>query len=553
MKFLFDKWINFLRTEKSLIGRIIFLNTPVILGVFFFNTFTFGDLKNSFHSFFYVTSFSVFIAAILFFVGKISLQIKKFLKYLFMIISAIIFLTDLFTFTYYETMINRTLLEVMLATNANETTEFFSVYVFSTKFLLVLAPIAILFLFLCKVKIVFYKKFFTVVLIVSLIFSFAQLVKNPKNFFEIGNSITRIAVIFPEVLEQMKTYHEIVTSAKHEVKITRNESDLPLIIFVLGESTTRNHMQLYGYNLPTTPEFCERNLRGELKIFSDTVSPHFHTMAVLKKLFTFLRNGDTQENISSGNFFEILNAAGYHTIWLSNQESGGIYGNVGKYYSESCSERKFTRMRDSKEETFAALDEELLPLFVESLNNRQEKSFYVLHLMGTHSSYDKRYPSEYKKFSEEDEISSEKIARKIRAKYDNAVLYNDHIVNQIIEQVKNFDAIVIYVSDHGEDVYDEKDFAGHNETNPSRFMIEVPFIIWTSESFRANHPKLEKKFSAAVDKPFMTDDMIHFLLDMMKIETPDFKETFSALSENYNSERQRTYGEKIYDKEGGLR
>lgn len=125
-------------------------------------------------------------------------------------------------------------------------------------------------------------------------------------------------------------------------------------------------------------------------------------------------------------------------------------------------------------------------------------------------------------------------------------------MNQIIEQVKNFDAIVIYISDHGENVYDEKDYAGHDEINPSRSMIEIPFVIWTSESFRTNHSELEKKFSAAVDKPFMTDDMIHFLLDMMKIETPNFKENFSPLSENYNSERQRIYSGKIYDKEGGL-
>ena len=28
--------------------------------------------------------------------------------------------------------------------------------------------------------------------------------------------------------------------------------DIPKVIFVLGESTSRHHMQLYGYNLPTT-------------------------------------------------------------------------------------------------------------------------------------------------------------------------------------------------------------------------------------------------------------------------------------------------------------
>ena len=36
-------------------------------------------------------------------------------------------------------------------------------------------------------------------------------------------------------------------------KILADNSTIPFVIFILGESTDRNHMQLYGYRLPTTP------------------------------------------------------------------------------------------------------------------------------------------------------------------------------------------------------------------------------------------------------------------------------------------------------------
>ena len=44
--------------------------------------------------------------------------------------------------------------------------------------------------------------------------------------------------------------------------------------------------------------------------------------------------------------------------------------------------------------------------------------------------------------------------RSILADYDNAVLYNDSIVYQIVKRFENKDAIVIYMPDHGEECYE---------------------------------------------------------------------------------------------------
>ena len=522
---------------------LVFLSTPTIFSEVFAQEFNFKiifPVGYALYSIFWAGIFS----AIIFGVAKINKAAAKFLQFAILAICAIIFLADAFALNYYGALINRTMLEIILATNANEASEFFLAYVLQPKFLAIVLLAAIIFFAICKIQLPRVKeKFAAIFLILIFIIVGTRLIKNPVQVFENGNSAFRLAIILPEVLKNMKAYEKLAASANHQVTITKNESNLPLVIFILGESTTRNHMQLYGYYLPTTPKLVERNLRGELNIFSDTVSPHSHTMPVLRKLFTFQRKENENENLNACNFFDILNAAGYYTAWLSNQEASGIFGNFGRLYAETCQSRKFTRLRDSKEEKFALLDEKILPLFDEELKNFREKSFYVLHLMGTHSIYNRRYPAAFEKFTAENPT---------RANYDNAVLYNDFIVDEIIKRVENLDAVVVYISDHGEDVFDDKDFAGHYESSPSRFMIEIPFIIWTSQKFRTLHADTEKRIAAAVDKPFMTDDIIYFLMDMLKIETSDFQATLSPLDENYNSARQRIYGGKIYDKEQGL-
>ena len=40
------------------------------------------------------------------------------------------------------------------------------------------------------------------------------------------------------------------------------------------------------------------------------------------------------------------------------------------------------------------------------------------------------------------------------AHYDNATRWNDEVVDRILSNFANEDAVVVYFSDHGEEVYD---------------------------------------------------------------------------------------------------
>ncbi len=101
--------------------------------------------------------------------------------------------------------------------------------------------------------------------------------------------------------------------------------------------------------------------------------------------------------------------------------------------------------------------------------------------------------------------------------------------------------------DNGEEVYDFRDFVGHSNDNVSRYMVEIPFLIYISDKFKEKYPEIVKKIEKSLNNPYMTDDLIHTILDIAGIKTPEFDETRSVINEQFNANRKRVYTGKDYD------
>ncbi|MGP4763499.1 sulfatase-like hydrolase/transferase, partial [Klebsiella pneumoniae] len=56
-------------------------------------------------------------------------------------------------------------------------------------------------------------------------------------------------------------------------------------VLVIGESTNRQRMSLYGYGRQTTPELDK--LRDQLQVFSGAVTPRPYTIEALQQVLTF--------------------------------------------------------------------------------------------------------------------------------------------------------------------------------------------------------------------------------------------------------------------------
>ena len=353
-----------------------------------------------------------------------------------------------------------------------------------------------------------------------------------------SNSILRLALNIRQAHEEIGSAEFVAwTLANHEVGETEGTDDIPYVVFILGESTSRHHMQLYGYGLPTTPKLAARAEAGELVAYENVTSPHAGTMAVLRTLFSFYDNDANGMWYDYGDLFDILRQAGVYTAWLSNQEASGFYGSIGRTLGERTDHVAFTSPVAHSIDLAERYDSEVLPLLDEELRERVAEpvpaAFYVIHLMGAHEEFSKRYPPEFARFMPEDEAGrgalEDASARAVRAAYDNAVLYDDAIVDEIIRRFEDKDALVIFISDHGEEVYDTRAQFGHgDETSP--WQRAVPMVFWMSKAFRANHPTDVQRIEAARRNHWQSDEMIHTLLDLMHGRVADFDETKSLLA-----------------------
>ncbi len=329
-------------------------------------------------------------------------------------------------------------------------------------------------------------------------------------------------------------------------KISENNSTIPYIVFVIGESATRNHMSLYGYKLETNPLLQKRLAAGELIRFDDVIACGNFTSIVMSKLGTFAEKDDELNDwIYKANLFDLVKRAGYKTFWLSNQSHKGLDGNFDAYFSARCDEVLFTDIFFGTR----GLDGLLLePIDKYLAQPQNEKNFYVIHLTGQHSQYIERYPPEFSKFKAEDEDRPEESWRQKVAEYDNATLYNDFILDEIIKRFENKNAVVIYISDHGEEIYEGRDFAGHSfEPVGNLNMIEIPMFVWTSKIFRETYPEKVEQIKSAVDRPYRTDYLIHAILDLADIHTTSYDPTKSIWNKNFEP-RPRIYNDKPYQK-----
>lgn len=357
--------------------------------------------------------------------------------------------------------------------------------------------------------------------------------KLPRNL-----SVGRLAVNLKQSYDENRSTAYIdYALASQPVEILADNHDIPRIIFVLGESTSRHHMQLYGYDLPTTPNLSRREQAGELTAFSSVTSPHAGTMAVMRTLFSFYDNDAMGMWYEYGNIFDILRAADVRTAWLSNQESSGFYGSIGRTLASRCDEQAFTSHLAHTIDLSERYDEEVLPLLDDALagdgrtDAEPRSDFLVVHLMGAHEDFKRRYPASFARFTAADELGGvrdDAASRQIRAEYDNAVLYDDHIVDAIIRRVEDQDALVIFLSDHGEEVNDVREIVGHGDES-SAWQRDIPMVIWTSAKFRANHPADVLRIQAAKERAWQSDEMIHTLLDLMKIRVPQYEKEKSLL------------------------
>lgn len=341
----------------------------------------------------------------------------------------------------------------------------------------------------------------------------------------------------------------------------------PTIVLIIGESYSKAHCQLYGYPQKDTPRQRRLERGGWLTKFNDVVSCWNLTSFVFKNVLSMHVVGEKGEWCDYPLFPELFRKAGYQVTFLTNQfllaAGQAVYDFSGGFFLNDpvLSKAQF----DLRNTSLHRFDEGLLSDYDNFLNegkiNLKGNNLIIFHLIGQHVSYNTRYPKDRAKWHADDykelrpDIAGDYYRRRMIAAYDNACLYNDSIVTQIVKRFEDKDAIVVYMPDHGEEIFEPgRDIICRNHSAAvdwplAHYEFEVPFWIWCSRKYAHREPEVFKAIKDAKNRRFMTDALPHMMVWLAGISSKDYNDKYNLLSPNYDESRPRVLKNSVdYDK-----
>ena len=481
-----------------------------------------------------------------------SVKAKTILSFLIGLLLSFLVLIKLNFYHIYQVKLSASALFVIFETNAQETSEFLEVYISKTFiFLAVIFSLYLLFYsyLLFRKKVVFQldcKPFFQIIIKIGLLFLIIISVYLIHWKFDEFNILYKTKTSYEEYQTTKKLIKETLAKFSspylHEV---RKDSTAPKIaVVVIGESTNRNHMSLYGYYRKTNPLLAKQK---NLIVSKDVITPHVHTITALDKILTLnsLGNDRVKNNAS---IVQLANMAGYKTFWLSNQRPVGLHESVPTLIGYAAKEKQFLNTDNYNRKSY---DEVLFHAYKKALQDPAPYKMIFLHLSGTHLGYKERYPNSFEYFKDTalTKYKHEKAFQLIN-QYDNSVRYNDYIINELLERLKqqNTSSYLLYFSDHGDDVFDAQNTAGHSEFIGTNGMFEVPYITWVSPQFE-NRLKLNLDILKIENRKYLLDDFIHTFADLSQLHFKGLNKTKSIYDTTFIEKPRVIKGKINYDQQ----
>ena len=309
-------------------------------------------------------------------------------------------------------------------------------------------------------------------------------------------------------------------------------------VLVIGESQNKMHMSAYGYDRETTPWLDAMKDDGHTVFFRDARSCHTHTVPVLSYALTAKNQYDSRELTKAVTLIETAKAAGYETIWLSNQVRYGAWDTPTSAIASEADKQEWLNTHVGETTETTAYDGAL----VDRLANikPERKTLIVIHLMGNHGSYRDRYPQDAAVFDGDAPVDL----------YDNSIRYNDSVVQHIYETAKampDFQGLV-YCADHADDV--DRNL-GHDASHFTQDMTKIPFYMIFSDAYVRENPDAVQELKAHEGNRVTNDLLFNEMLAVMGIVIPqEYEKQNDLTSPAYDSDESRfrtLHGQKELD------
>ncbi len=256
-----------------------------------------------------------------------------------------------------------------------------------------------------------------------------------------------------------------------------------LMIVVVGETARRDRFSLNGYTRDTNPLLSKQDVIS----FSNVSSCGTSTSVSVPCMFSSLGRDkyDKQKGLQQENALDVLKRNGVEILWRdNNSDSKGVATRVQYQVFKSPTFNPVCKGECRDVGMLSGLDD--------YIKSHQDKDMLiVLHQMGNHGpEYYRRYPKEFERFKPACQTGELRdcTQQEIDNAYDNAILYTDYFLSEVIGFLKKYDesyeTSMLYVADHGESLGEHGVYL-----HAAPYMIapkeqtQVPVILWTGQNF----------------------------------------------------------------------
>ena len=353
---------------------------------------------------------------------------------------------------------------------------------------------------------------------------------------------TRLAHVYYETYETLHSFSDfqkMVNARRHmhirDQNVVNRLKAAPdgVYVLVIGESLTRDHMNVYGYQRKTTPFQSAAIIDPHYTFFNHGYSCYTQTVQVLTEALTEKNQYNDMTLSDAYSIIDMAREAGFRTTWISNQSRFGVWDTPIGAIGSACDDQYWINQYVGTDVVTKDYDTALIP-YLDKVDPNNRRQLIVVHLMGSHVSYWDRYPSEFYHWPANpgETRSTEEI---MNDEYDNSVLFNDYVMENIMNKaVHRLHAdSVLYFSDHGEQVTERP---GHNADQFDYTMVHIPFWVYTSDAYRMSHPAEVATMTARRNMPFSNDMLYDTFMGIMGLTAAHYDPTADIFSPKFDKD-----------------
>ena len=356
---------------------------------------------------------------------------------------------------------------------------------------------------------------------------FASLMRNRKEVRHLVTPGNAVAALAGNLLGRSARARGPLTVVGADAQLAPGwkERQRPMLfVLVVGETARAQNFGLNGYERNTTPQLAARGVVNFPNAWACGTSTEVSVPCMFSPFGRRLYDEDKIRSHES--LLHVLARAGLPVQWRDNQS--GCKG--------VCEGLPVVQLDRANVPDLcpngACRDEILLHGMDQVLADARGNLFVVMHQLGNHGpAYYRRYPPAFRQFTpacESDDLRQCTPAQ-IRNAYDNALLYTDHVLGQVIDFLRarqdRFDTAMLYLSDHGESLGEAGLYLhGVPYSLAPDVQLRVPMVAWFSPGFQRSFGLDEGCLrQVAAKRRTGHDDLFHSVLGLLDVRTSAYE------------------------------